>query len=141
MSNPRPIHAPYREINETPDTKEPSYSYEESLFRGVPGDDNDDLGDVFHQRLEVASAQTTRRDSGGGGGASNHHHRNDGLDNHNHPRPKIMINAGSFRKSNAPSLLSAVLSDHSSSATKQKQQSNGGLSSTSVQVCVRFSAG
>ena len=63
-SKPRPIHTLSREIRETPDQSEPSYSYEDKAFIGDLGDD---VEDEFHRRLSLSN-HNKQRDSGGGGG-------------------------------------------------------------------------
>jgi hypothetical protein len=61
MSSGRPIHTPPRDLRDTPDEAEPSYSYEDSAFVGGV---EDDVEDEFHRRL----ASNTRRENSGGGG-------------------------------------------------------------------------
>lgn len=60
-SKPRPIHssatatsAVSRDLRETPDEAEPSYSYEDSAFMGGL---EDDVEDEFHRRLAITSRQ------------------------------------------------------------------------------------
>ena len=65
-SKPRPIHTLSREIRETPDQSEPSYSYEDKAYIGDLGDD---VEDEFHRRLNLSN-HNKQRDSGGGGGIS-----------------------------------------------------------------------
>ena len=60
-SKPRPIHTLSRDLRNTPDEAEPSYSYEDNAFLGGL---EDDVEDEFHRRL----ASTSKRDTSGGGG-------------------------------------------------------------------------
>jgi len=64
-SKPRPIHTLSREIRETPDQSEPSYSYEDKAFIGDLGDD---VEDEFHRRLSLNNHNKQREGGGGAGG-------------------------------------------------------------------------
>lgn len=55
MSKPRPIHTLHRDLRQSPDEEEPSFSYEEHIFDGYEDDE-----DKFHRRLQSTSH---RRDS------------------------------------------------------------------------------
>ena len=60
MSKPRPIHTMHRDLRDTPDEAEPSFSYEQESFLGR---EEDDMEDEFHRRL--ASTARVRESSGG----------------------------------------------------------------------------
>lgn len=53
-SRPRPFPALSRDLRETPDEAEPSYSYEDTAFMGGVEDDEED---EFHRRLASTSKQ------------------------------------------------------------------------------------
>eukprot|EP00934_Nitzschia_sp_Nitz4_P003673 Nitzschia sp. Nitz4//scaffold115_size69933//47363//53133//NITZ4_006008-RA/size69933-snap-gene-0.86-mRNA-1//-1//CDS//3329533517//3663//frame0 len=63
-SKPRPIHTLPRDLRETPDEAEPSYSYEDHAFLSSS---LDNVEDEFHRRL---AGSTRGSNSGGGHGSS-----------------------------------------------------------------------
>jgi hypothetical protein len=78
-NNPRPIHTIHRDLRETPDEAEPSFSYEQESFLGR---EEDDVEDEFHRRL--ASNSRAREGSGGissGSGAGGSFWRTDATPN------------------------------------------------------------
>ncbi len=53
-SKPRPVHTLSRDLRETPDEAEPSFSYEDTAFMGGL---EDDVEDEFHRRLASTGKQ------------------------------------------------------------------------------------
>jgi hypothetical protein len=120
-NNPRPIHTIHRDLRETPDEAEPSFSYEQESFLGR---EEDDVEDEFHRRL--ASNSRAREGSGGissGSGAGGSFWRTDATPNWGQQGP----NFNSAR----------IIPNKDGTAAKERKAS-GGLLGAALQLQSQF---
>lgn len=91
MSKPRPIHTIHRDLQDTPDDAEPSFSYERQSFLATQ---EEDMEDEFHRRLTFQSPSSNNNNTN----ISSSNHNRDIMNNNNNNNSSHSATATTTRR-------------------------------------------